>query len=146
MSIASLGIAMNAALLIPGLGHNGGPPLDPDHVPEWGLDGIGTYFDWKRARQGSRRASRSVALFRLARAERVGLTYEEYLLEILDRGRYLQLEDGARLAEIRAARGPSAPTPQPPVAAPPNAAPETADTGPQAPALRRLRRVRDRRP
>ena len=141
---------MNAALLIPGLGHNGGPPLDDDHIPEWGGDGIGTYFDWKRAHRASRRASRSVALFRLARAERVGLTYEEYLLEILDRGRYLQIEDDARIAEIKAARAtktrvPAAPAA--PAAAPPASdGPETADTGPRAPALRRLRRVRDRRP
>jgi hypothetical protein len=140
---------MNAALLIPGLGHNGGPPLDDLHIPEWGLDGIGSYFDWKRAHRAARRAPRGVALFRLARAERVGLTYEEYLLEILDRGRYLQLEDVARLAEIKAARG-AARTPSPPAVppapSPATDAPATPDDGPRAPALRRLRRVRDRRP
>jgi hypothetical protein len=137
---------MNAALLIPGLGHNGGPPLDPDHIPAWGLDGIGTYFEWQRAHRAARRAPRSVALFRLARAERVGLTYQEYLLEILDRGRYLQVEDVARLAEIKAARGPQAGAPSPPAAAAASAPAETDDGGPRAPALRRLRRVRDRRP
>ena len=30
---------------IPGIGHNGGPPLD--HVPEWGTGGIGNYFVWR---------------------------------------------------------------------------------------------------
>jgi hypothetical protein len=88
----------------PGLGHNGGPPLDA-HVPEWGSDGIGTYFEWKRAhRRAWRRASRSVVMFRLGRAETVGLTYHEYTAEILDTGRYLQREDAARIAEIKRAR------------------------------------------
>ena len=32
---------------LPGMGHNGGPPLD--HVPEWGTGGIGNYFIWKAA-------------------------------------------------------------------------------------------------
>ena len=128
----------------PRLGHNGGPPLD-DHVPEWGLGPIGTYFDWKRAHRRSRRASRSVVMFRLGRAERVGLTYEEYLLEILDRGRYLQAEDAARIAEIKAARVPAAPPGQNITTAraivdPP--ASDSPDPGPRAAALRRLRRVR----
>ena len=119
----------------PRLGHNGGPPLD-GHVPEWGPGPIGTYFDWKRAYRRSRSAPRSVVMFRLARAERVGLTYEEYLLEILDRGRYLQVEDADRLAEIKAAR-PSAVRVivDPPASGSP-------DPGPRAAALRRLRRVR----
>ncbi len=30
-------------------GHNGGPPLDEQHVPEWGEGGIGNYFYWKAA-------------------------------------------------------------------------------------------------
>ena len=118
------------------LGHNGGPPLD-EHVPEWGLGAIGSYFDWKRARTASRRAPRAVQMFRLSRAERVGLTYEEYLLEILDRGRYLQSEDAARIAEIKAARAQEAPPTRAP--ADPQPAP---DPEPRAPALRRLRRVR----
>ena len=41
---------------------------------------------------------------RLERAERIGLTYEEYTLEILERGRHLQPEDASRIAEIKAAR------------------------------------------
>jgi hypothetical protein len=87
------------------LGHNGGPPLDDEHVPEWGAGPIGTYFNWKSARRAAwRRAPRSVVMFRLGRAERVGLTYEEYTLEILDRGRYLQVEDAERITEIKQAR------------------------------------------
>ncbi len=121
------------------LGHNGGPPLDDEHIPEWGLGGIGTYFDWKRARTASRRAPRSVVMFRLGRAERVGLTYDEYLLEILDRGRYLQIEDAARIAEIKAARPPSAPAPRAPT---PDVPASDDPPRPRAAALTRLRRVR----
>jgi hypothetical protein len=43
-------------------------------------------------------------LMRLERAERLGLTYEEYTLEILERGRHLGEDDDDRVAEIRRAR------------------------------------------
>jgi len=43
-------------------------------------------------------------LMRLDKAERLGLTYEEYTLELLERGRHLQEEDTDRIAEIRRAR------------------------------------------
>src|SRR5713226_5256738 len=85
-------------------GHNGGPALD-EHVPEWGPNGIGNYFDWKRAhRKAWNSASRDVMMFRLDKAQRLGLTYEEYTLEILERGRYLQPEDTERIAKIKRAR------------------------------------------
>lgn len=112
------------------IGHNGGPPLDdlvPGHVPEWGENGIGCYFDWKRAHARAWRGKpRSVVLFRLARAEQVGLTYHEYVAEILDRGRYLQVEDAARIDEIRRARAPAVAAPVPP-------APKPEDTAPTKP-------------
>jgi hypothetical protein len=86
-------------------GHNGGPPLDEEHVPEWGRGPIGNYFFWKAAHRAAwLSVSREVMLFRLKRAERLGLTYEEYTLEILDRGRYLQTEDVERIAQIKQAR------------------------------------------
>ena len=86
-------------------GHNGGPPLDEEHRPEWGEGGIGNYFYWKTAHRAAwHSASRDVILFRLQRAERLGLTYQEYSLEILERGRYLQIEDVERIAEIKQAR------------------------------------------
>ena len=95
----------------PSVGHNGGPPLDdppeppPTHRPPWGRKGIGTFFAWRAAhREAWKSVPREVALRRLEKAERLGLTYEEYTLEILERGRYLQEEDQARIAEIRAAR------------------------------------------
>lgn len=48
--------------------------------------------------------SREIMLMRLDKAERLGLTYEEYTLELLERGRHLQEEDAERIGEIRRAR------------------------------------------
>lgn len=45
-----------------------------------------------------------IALMRMERAERIGLTYEEYTLEILERGRHLSEADAARIAQIKAGR------------------------------------------
>src|SRR5215813_10435338 len=85
-------------------GHNGGPPLD-EHIPEWGTDGIGNYFYWKAAHRAAwKNPSPGIVAFRMRKAERLGLTYEEYTLEILERGRHLQVEDVARIAEIKRAR------------------------------------------
>lgn len=67
----------------PGMGHNGGPPLaepDPGGWRRW---------CWSRARKKAWRVPREVALSRLARAEAVGVSYREYTLEIMERGRYL---------------------------------------------------------
>ena len=86
-------------------GHNGGPPLDDDHTPEWGNDGIGNYFYWKAAHRAAwHNPSSGIVAFRIRKAERLGLTYEEYTLEILERGRHLQVEDVERIAQIRRVR------------------------------------------
>jgi hypothetical protein len=88
-----------------GIGHNGGPPLEDEHVPEWGHGGAYPYFRWKAAHRAAwKSVSRDVALSRLARAERVGLSYEEYTLELLERGLHLQPEDADRVAGIKARR------------------------------------------
>lgn len=63
------------------MGHNGGPPLDLD--ASWRL------WCWKRAHKRAWAAPREVALSRLKRAEELGMTYREYTLEILERGKYL---------------------------------------------------------
>ncbi len=65
-------------------GHNGGPPLE-EHDPgaSWRL------WCWRRARKRAWSVQREVALRRLARAEELGMTYREYALEIMERGRYL---------------------------------------------------------
>jgi hypothetical protein len=67
------------------LGHNGGPPLEePDPGRSWRL------FCWKRAhRRAWKTPPREIALRRLARAEALGMSYHDYTLEILERGRHL---------------------------------------------------------
>jgi hypothetical protein len=87
------------------LGHNGGPPLDDPHIPVWGEGPTGSYFHWRRAHRAAwRRPSRDVMLRRLENAERIGLSYEEYAVEIMERGRYLQPGDAERIKKIKAAR------------------------------------------
>ncbi|WP_256483460.1 hypothetical protein [Aliihoeflea sp. 40Bstr573] len=88
------------------IGHNGGPPLDPpSHEPEWGKGGVGTYFSWKAAHRSAwKKVAPEIALMRERRAAALGLTYEEYALELLERGRFLQETDTVRIAEIKAAR------------------------------------------
>ena len=79
------GLTAPAADLPPGLGHNGGPPLDPTDpgAASWRL------WCWKRSHKRAWSAPREVALRRLERAERLGMTYHDYALEIMERGRYL---------------------------------------------------------
>jgi hypothetical protein len=85
------------------MGHNGGPPLD--HVPEWGVGGIGTYFAWRAASEAAfKKVPAETAIRRARKAESLGLTYREYQLEILERGRFLQAEDVERIAQIKALR------------------------------------------
>lgn len=87
------------------VGHNGGPPLEQEHRPEWGDGEIGNYFYWKAAHRAAwHSTSPGIVMFRLRKAERLGLTYEEYALEILERGRHLQIEDVERIAQIKKAR------------------------------------------
>jgi hypothetical protein len=65
--------------------HNGGPPLDDEDTgAAW------RSFCWRRAhRRAWKTPPREIALRRLARAEELGMTYREYALEILERGRHL---------------------------------------------------------
>jgi len=71
--------------MVPGIGHNGGPPLeDADPSASWRL------FVWRKAhKQAWKTPPREIALRRLARAKTLGLSYREYTLEILERGRHL---------------------------------------------------------
>ncbi|RTL97766.1 MAG: hypothetical protein EKK31_26465 [Hyphomicrobiales bacterium] len=85
--------------------HNGGPPLDDYDGPPWGKGDPYIFLAWRAAHDKAWKApSHAVMLMRLERAERLGLTYEEYTLEILERGRHLSEDDAARIAEIRRAR------------------------------------------
>jgi hypothetical protein len=102
--VVSLRPAEITAADIPGLGHNGGPPLD-EHIPEWGVGGIGNYFTWRAASEAAfKKVPAETAIRRAKKAESLGLTYREYQLEILERGRFLQAEDTARIAQIIAKR------------------------------------------
>ncbi|MGD9616298.1 MAG: hypothetical protein AB7H90_13460 [Alphaproteobacteria bacterium] len=65
-----------------GIGHNGGPPLDP---------GAGwRRHCWKKAHARAwKTPPREIALARLARAEALGISYREYTAVLLDTGRRL---------------------------------------------------------
>jgi len=65
-----------------GIGHNGGPPLDPGIA--WRA------FCWKKAHARAWKTPlREIALARLARAEALGISYREYTAALLDTGVHL---------------------------------------------------------
>lgn len=74
-----------------GLGHNNGPPIE-DEQPG---------YRWRRYRWTKAHAeawktpSMSILKFRVARAEAAGVSYHDYMLELLDTGRHLQAKDVA---------------------------------------------------
>ena len=85
--------------------HNGGPPLRDYSGPPWGEGDAYLFLAWRAAHDKAWKApSQAIMLMRLERAERLGLTYEEYTLEILERGRHLREEDTERISAIKAAR------------------------------------------
>ncbi|PBB90589.1 hypothetical protein CK215_21820 [Mesorhizobium sp. WSM3864] len=85
--------------------HNGGPPLDDYEGLPWGKGDPYIFLAWRTSHDKAWKApSRAVMLMRLEKAERLGLTYEEYTLEILERGRHLSEDEAERIAEIRRAR------------------------------------------
>jgi hypothetical protein len=67
---------------LPGIGHNGGPPIDP---------GAGwRNFCWRKAQARAwKPPPREIALARLARAQALGISYQEYTAVLLDRGVHL---------------------------------------------------------
>lgn len=67
----------------PGPGHNGGPPLEEEDP------GGGRLYLWRRAKKRAWSVPREVALSRLSRAEELGISYRDYTLEIMERGKYL---------------------------------------------------------
>jgi hypothetical protein len=86
----------------PDRGHNQGPELD--ELPEWQVGDLFVRYCWRQAHRKAWTVSRDIALYRLERAEKLGLTYEEYTLEILERGRNLQKEDVERIEAIKLKR------------------------------------------
>jgi len=74
---------MTASLSL--IGHNGGPPLEEPPDP----DGAFRAYCWRKAHKRAwKTPGREIALRRLARAEALGMSYREYTLEIMERGRY----------------------------------------------------------
>ncbi|HEX3575116.1 MAG TPA: hypothetical protein VHU42_10995 [Rhodopila sp.] len=72
----------------PGRGHNGGPPLEDEAAEDQGASW--RLFCWRKAHRSAwKTPPREIALRRLERAEALGMTYRDYTLEILERGRYL---------------------------------------------------------
>lgn len=87
------------------IGHNGGPPLkEPRRKPETGTGGINRFFEWRTAHRRAWRKPAAIALSRQEKAEALGLTYEEYSLEILERGYFPQEKDVAAIKARRAER------------------------------------------
>lgn len=69
------------------IGDNGGPPLDDEEDPA--ALGWRSYC-WRRAHKRVwKTPPPEIALRRLARAEELGMSYKEYTLEIMERGKYL---------------------------------------------------------
>lgn len=69
-------------LVPPGIGHNGGPPLERTHG--W------TVTCWRKAQKKAWKTPPiEVVRRRCKRAAELGMTYREYTLEILERGRNL---------------------------------------------------------
>jgi hypothetical protein len=65
-----------------GIGHNGGPLLDPG--ADWRA------FCWRKAHARAwRTPPREIALARLSRAQALGITYRQYTSVLLDRGVHL---------------------------------------------------------
>ena len=73
------------------LGHNGGPPLDPAPPPDPPPDPDAGWrlYCWRKAHKRAwKTPPREIALRRLALAKAAGMTYHEFTLELMERGRY----------------------------------------------------------
>lgn len=88
-----------------GIGHNGGPPLqDRKRRASSGSGAIGRFFDWRFAHRKAWKKPRDIALRRADNAQALGLTYEEYSLEIMERGYHPQAEHVPAIKAKRAER------------------------------------------
>lgn len=72
------------------IGHNNGPPLDDD-APGY----VWRRYSWKMAHaEVWKTPPLPILKFRMARAEAAGLSYRDYMLTLLDKGRFAQARDG----------------------------------------------------
>jgi len=69
------------------IGDNGGPPLEDEDDP--GAVSWRSYVWRTKHKAAWKTPPREIALRRLERAEALGMTYKEYTLEIMERGRHL---------------------------------------------------------
>lgn len=75
----------------PGPGRNGGPPLaERPHVPPWRWGGFKTFFEWRAARSRAWSAPLAIVRRPARKAQEAGVSYGTYVLELLERGNYLQ--------------------------------------------------------
>lgn len=73
------------------LGHNQGPPLDEP------VNDAFVHYRWRKAHAAAwKNPSLSIMKLRLERAQAAGVSYHEYMLELLDSGRHLQAADVAK--------------------------------------------------
>jgi hypothetical protein len=82
-----------------GFGHNGGPPLenDAERVREEEGKYLVVAYCWKKAHAAAwKSVPHDIVMFRQGRAEAAGVSYHDYTLELLERGRYLQKADVER--------------------------------------------------
>ncbi len=120
----------DVALSAERLGHNGGPSLDEEPGYRW------RRYCWSKAhKEAWKPPSMAVLKFRVARAEAAGISYEQYVAELLDSGRHLQKADVDKRRRAPAKPAPlgghgGAPTPvvlatrgQPPAGTPSTARP-----------------------
>lgn len=89
--------AVPAAAGLARVGHNGGPPLDAPST-RWAR------LAWTAAQKRAWSISPETARRRLRQAEACGLTFREYMLELLNTGRHLQPTDTEAIAAIVARR------------------------------------------
>jgi hypothetical protein len=76
---------------LPKVGHNGGPPLEEP------AGDLFVRYRWKKAHaEAWRTPPMDILRFRVARAEAAGVSYHDYMLELLDTGRRLQASDVAK--------------------------------------------------
>lgn len=77
------------------IGDNGGPPLDETPGYLW------RKHAWTQAyKKAWAPPSMAVLKFRVARAEAAGLSYHDYMLELLDSGKHLQKDDVERRPRV----------------------------------------------
>jgi hypothetical protein len=89
--IANLKAAGYVVPLSEWLGHNNGPP--------WDMETLFLDYCWRKACDEAWKApTQEIAIRRARKAEALGLTYKQYTLEILERGRF---PDEALAAQLK---------------------------------------------